>query len=246
MPDAVSIAPNATLPRAADAHTLPPLVQRYLERAILRDCPVPAHVRVVQTGQMWRRPGAKPMRFTAIEEFAVDTVAFSWRARFAVAPLLALTIHDGCADGDAWMRGRFAGFSFVNTGGPDVIVGAAMRYLAEIAWAPHAMMANREIAWREVDAQSVESVIDTSAGRAAIVLGFDDHADIISARAEARPRDGDQPRPWQGTFGDYVVMDGIRVPTTAEVRWVLPEGPFTYFRCTVTDLTLITREDQSL
>ncbi len=238
MPDVSS---TATLPQAADAPTLPPLVQRYLQRAILPDCPGPARVEVVQTGQMWRRPDAKPMHFTAVEEFAIDTVAFSWRARFSVAPFLALQIHDGCAGGDAWMRGRIAGLPFMNKAGPDIVVGAAMRYLAEIAWAPHAMMANREITWREVDAQSVEAAIETSAGRAAIVIGFDDHADIISARADARPRDGDQPRPWQGTFGDYAVMDGIRVPTTAAVQWVLPEGPFTYFRCTVTDLTLIAR-----
>lgn len=29
---------------------------------------------------------------------------------------------------------------------------------------------------------------------------------------------------------------GLRVPTTAEVAWELPEGPFTYFRGRVTAL----------
>jgi hypothetical protein len=37
------------------------------------------------------------------------------------------------------------------------------------------------------------------------------------------------PTPWGGRFSDYRELGGIRVPTRAEVRWELPEGPFTYW-----------------
>jgi hypothetical protein len=62
-----------------------------LARALPSDGPVPAIVLVRQTGEMWQKPGARRMRFEATEDFAVDRVAFSWRARFPIVGRLALT-----------------------------------------------------------------------------------------------------------------------------------------------------------
>jgi hypothetical protein len=64
----------------------------------------------------------------------------------------------------------------------------------------------------------------------AVRLRFDD---IVAASAERRPRMvGKQvvDTPRSGLFGDYREFDGVRLPTTGEVSWLLPDGPFTYFR----------------
>ena len=45
--------------------------------------------------------------------------------------------------------------------------------------------------------------------------------------------------PWSGTFGDHQMLDGVRVPTAAEVTWHAPEGPFTYWRGRVTEFKLV-------
>ena len=37
-------------------------------------------------------------------------------------------------------------------------------------------------------------------------------------------------------FSDYDVVDGIRLPTRADVRWELAEGTFTYWRGRITSL----------
>lgn len=39
-----------------------------------------------------------------------------------------------------------------------------------------------------------------------------------------------------GTFGDYVELGGVRVPSSAELSWELPDRPFTYWRGEVTSL----------
>ena len=41
---------------------------------------------------------------------------------------------------------------------------------------------------------------------------------------------------WQGECADYREFDGLRVPTSARVSWLLKDGPFEYFRIQVTDL----------
>ena len=42
--------------------------------------------------------------------------------------------------------------------------------------------------------------------------------------------------PFRGVFGEYHEFGPVRVPTTAEVSWLLPDGPFTYFSGRVTGL----------
>ena len=47
------------------------------------------------------------------------------------------------------------------------------------------------------------------------------------------------PTPWRGKFSEYKTFDGVRVPTRAEVAWLLRDGPFTYFRGQVTGLVTL-------
>ena len=71
---------------------------------------------------------------------------------------------------------------------------------------------------------------------AAVGLELDEAGDVVGARVDDRPRaEGKQVVrcPWVGSFGDYATVDGIRIPTHGEVRWELPEGPFTYWRGTI-------------
>jgi len=88
---------------------------------------------------MFRRPGAQAMRFTATERFAVERVAFSWKARFPIAPLVSVKVLDGYAHGSGMLRVRALGFPVQTRSGRDIDAGEAYRYLAELPWVPHAM-----------------------------------------------------------------------------------------------------------
>ena len=53
-----------------------------------------------------------------------------------------------------------------------------------------------------------------------------------------RPRQeeaGTVTRTGRGTFDDYRDIGGVAVPVSGEVAWVLDDGPFVYFRGTVTE-----------
>jgi hypothetical protein len=217
----------------------PPLVLGHVRRALPAAASAPRRVRIHETGEMFRAPGGNPLRFNAVSEFDVRDVGFSWRARFPIAPLLAMRVHDGYADGTGWMRGRIVGVPFMRKGGASIAAAAAMRYLAELPSVPHAMMANAELEWRETGPRTVEVATSVAGARVAVELTFDDDGDIVRAGANARPRDGDVPRPWGGEFRDYVAMGGVRIPARGEVYWDLPDGRFTYWRASVTSLELV-------
>jgi hypothetical protein len=112
-------------PSWLDSETeLPALVRRYLERVLPPEADVPGQVRVMQVGEMRQKLGGRWLRFSAVEEFAVEEFGFASRA----------------------------------TG--------------------------------------------------------------------------------VGGYGDYGIVGGVRIPTRAEVRWELADGPFTYWRGRITSLEL--------
>jgi hypothetical protein len=46
---------------------------------------------------------------------------------------------------------RLLGRPLQRKGGPELAQGEAFRYLAEIAWVPQAIVANRELSWQDPD-----------------------------------------------------------------------------------------------
>jgi hypothetical protein len=222
--------------------TLPPAVRRYVDRA---NAVEPAQqVRVTQVGEMWLKPGGRALRFEAVEDFAVAEVAFEWRARFRL-----LRVVDRFAAGEGLLGARLFGlFPVMRQTGPELAVGEALRYLAELVWVPHAMTANASLEWRELDERHLVAT-QVGSTRAAVRLELDEAGDIVGARVDDRPRaEGKQvvPRPWVGTFGDYAVADGMRMPTHGEVRWELPEGPFPYWRGTIRSVEVTPKDDAGL
>ena len=215
--------------RLDPAPELPPLVKRYLERA-LPERQATASVRVAQRGEMWLKPSANSRRFSAVQEYAVSGVAFSWRARFPLASFVSLRVVDQYAAGEGSLEVQVFGvLPVMRQTGPETSLGEALRYLAELPWVPHAMAANPELAWRELDERTIDVATRVGPVRAAVTLEFDCAGDITGPRCEERPYPQGTtfvPRPWAGSFWDYTVLGGIRVPVPGEVRSELPEGPY--------------------
>jgi hypothetical protein len=202
---------------------------------------VPRNIRIVQMHEMWLKPGGRPLGFRADEEFAVTEVAFEWRARFRILPLVSLRIVDRYEWGRGALVGRVFGIPFLRQDAPELTEGEAARYLAELPWAPHAMAANDGLEWRQLDKRTVEVATRTGAARPAVRLELDVNGDIAGASSDGRPRlEGKRVvrTPWSGRFGDYAVLGGIRLPTWGEVAWELPSGRFTCWRGTVTAVDL--------
>jgi hypothetical protein len=219
--------------------SLPELVRRYAD-AVLLEAPGGARtIRVEQAGEMWLRPGGRARRFRATEEFAIDRVAFSWRARFPMLGPIRLGVTDSYGAGEGGIEIRFLGLPVRRNRGPELAQAQALRYLAELPLVPQAIVANPELDWREVDERTVEVATRAGDGRVAVRLSFDEAGEIVRTAAH-RPRAeaGNTVTPWIGTYTNYAVLGGVRVPTRGEVRWDLPEGPFTYWRGTITAVEL--------
>jgi Family of unknown function (DUF6544) len=90
----------------------------------------------------------------------------------------------------------------------------AMRYLAELAWVPHAMQSNRDLEWREIEDDIVEVSAPVGRRHVAISLGFDAGGDILAAIAH-RPRiNGSNvvESRWVALFGEHEELGGSAFP----------------------------------
>jgi len=186
------------------------------------------------------KPGAAPRRFAAVEELAVGRVSFTWRASFPILGPISMRVIDSYDEEDGRLEVRLFGIRVQRKRGPELARGEAYRYLAEIGWVPHAILANPELTWRDVDERTVEVSTSVRSDQIAVRLIFNQRGEIAQTVA-ARPRleAGNAVTWWIGEFADYERLGGLVVPTRGEVRWELADGPFTYWRGTITSLEVI-------
>ncbi|HEX7045880.1 MAG TPA: DUF6544 family protein, partial [Burkholderiales bacterium] len=115
--------------------------------------------------------------------------------------------------------------------------GELMRFLAEAAWYPTALLPSQGVRWEAAGERSAYATLEDGAVEVRMLFAFDDQGLIESVRAEARGRMvGDEmvPTPWQGRFWSYAERGGMRIPLEGEVAWLLPEGPKPYWRGRIT------------
>jgi hypothetical protein len=142
-------------------------------------------------------------------------------------------------DGAGLLEARlFRSLRLARAAGPQAGKGELMRYLAELAWAPQAMLHNPQLSWREIDATTVEVSAARPAGPGpAWVRLLLENGDITRVEADDRPRAVGRrivPTRWQGRCCDYREIDGCRIPTRAVASWLLKDVLFEYWRGTVT------------
>ena len=108
-----------------------------------------------------------------------------------------------------------------------------MRYLAEAAWYPTALLPSQGVAWQAIDEQSAFATMTDSGHTATLRFGFSDSGLIDTMRAESRGRLVNNVMtytPWQGRIWNYAERGGMLVPLESEVGWVLANGPKPYYR----------------
>jgi hypothetical protein len=222
-----SVAPDAL------AIPQPPQIASEFARWATGLSPVPAVVRLRQRGMMRTNPRDTWRPFTAEQTISVGVPGFVWNAWAEIAPLLSARILDAYVGGKGHLEARlFGSLPVARSAGPETDRGELMRYLAELAWAPHAILFNPFLRWREIDASTVEVSAGSAGGPARVRLIFDSGG-ISRIEADDRPRtEGKRtvPRRWIGRFFDYRHMNGCRIPVRAEVSWVLPGGVFECWR----------------
>jgi hypothetical protein len=235
--DAVGRAPpGPALADLGELAMLPAPVQRYLRAAMRDGEPIVAAAWLEQAGTFnLADDGNRWKTFTAVERVVTRRPGFIWNACIAMLPGLGVRVHDAYIGGMGLLRADLLGLVPLagQAGTPGLAQGELMRFLAEAAWYPTALLPGQGVRWEAVDDSSARATLHDGNTEVSLLFRFNGEDLIESVSAEARDRlvDGAVvPMAWEGHWRDYQWRDGLRIPLEGEVAWVLPDGPRPYWR----------------
>ena len=227
---------------ARELEGLPAPVQRYF-RAVLKDGqPIITAVTIDIAGTFNMSPTGEQWKpFKSHQRVVARRPGFLWDAKIAMLPGVKVRVVDSYIVGKGLLHATIQGlFTMADIQGEGEIArGEFMRWCAEVAWYPTALLPSQGVRWEAVDDRSANATFTDGPLALTLLFRFNEAGLIGSFRAEARGgMVGDKMvmAPWEGVWSDYRMRDGVQVPFTGEVAWMRPEGRRPYFIGTVTAL----------
>jgi hypothetical protein len=213
--------------------TLPPPVARYFAFALSPGQRIIERAHLSFAGTFAAKPNAWA-RFTAEQDVRTLPPGFVWDARIAMMPLVPVRVRDSYVGGEGAMRAAAgAVVPVVNQHGtPEMAAASLQRFLAEAVWCPTALLPREGLSWSAIDDTSARVTLTDGATTVSLDMTFGPSGEIEST-STMRYRDV-KGTPvltrWVGHHRDYKRMEGMMIPTSGEVAWVLPEGAEPYWR----------------
>jgi hypothetical protein len=221
---------------------LPPVAARYFRGALTEGAPLVSAVSMSHTGTFNLSESAENwLPFRSTQRVTTNPPAFVWDGRVQMFPWVNVHVHDAYVNREGLLHPAILGvFSLTELRGRgEIAQGEFMRYFAETAWYPTALLPSQGVTWRAIDERTAEATLTDGDVKSTLRFTFGNDGLIESVRAEARGRTvGDKivPTPWEGRWSNYETRDGMRVPMSGEVAWVTPEGRKPYWRGTIASL----------
>jgi len=227
---------------STELNGLPAPVQRYF-RAVLQDGqPMIEAVSLEQSGTFnLSESGEQWKPFSATQRVVIRRPGFDWEGRITMMPGLTIRVHDAYIAGEGILHASLFGLLSLarQRGTPEMAQGELLRFLAETAWYPTALLPGQGIQWEAVDDTSARATLKDGETTVSLLFLFGEDGLIRSARAEARGRMVSReviPTPWEGRWSNYELRNGVRIPLVGEVAWILPEGAKPYWRGRITSI----------
>lgn len=213
---------------------VPAPVARYFAFALRDGQPLIRSATLRQTGMLRASADAAWIPFYAVEHFAVRPPGFVWDARCRIAPLVSIGIRDSYISGAGASEAKVAGLIPLGRqrDTPEVAAASLVRYLAEAAWIPAALLPGEGITWTELDHTTARTTLTDLETTVSVDVQFGEHGQIDRI-STVRYRDVNGRlvlTPWIGYFRDYACIQGMMIPMAADVQWGLPERTLSVWR----------------
>ena len=223
---------------AREIEGLPAPVQRYFRVALTDGQAIVTAVSIRHTGTFNMSATSEQWKqFTSEQRVITKRPGFDWDARVMMFPGVPVHVHDAYIAGTGLLHGAVLGLVTVVdlADTPEIARGELMRFFAEAAWYPTALLPSQGVRWEAVNDSSAHATLNDGPLTLKLLFRFNAEGLIDTVRAESRGRvvgGKTVNAPWQGRYWRYAMQDGMRVPQEGEVAWLLPEGDKPYWRGT--------------
>jgi hypothetical protein len=222
-----------------DFENLPVPVARYFRFALKRGQPVVRTARIRHAGEF--NLNDKWIPFESAQYFSPHPPGFVWDAKMQMNALISVRVRDGYFGGQGAMTAKiFSIFTVMNADSCDerLAQGALLRFLAESAWQPTALLPGENLIWSAIDDNRALATLTDSGVTVSLEFTFKETGEITGIFSPERFREENgeyKPFPWAGRFWNYARRGEMMIPLEGQVEWRLPEGPAPYWRGRVTE-----------
>lgn len=148
------VQPSPTCYDARELEGLPAPVQRFFRAALKDGQPIVTAASVTHTGSFnMSASGEQWKPFISTQRVITQRPGFDWEARIMMFPGVPALVHDAYIAGEGLLRGALFGLvPVVNmTGTPEIARGELLRFFAETAWYPTALLPSQGVRWDAVN-----------------------------------------------------------------------------------------------
>ena len=211
---------------------LPAPVQRYFRHVLPDGQPYLRGLRLRHGGQFKTDLKKDWMPIKGEQYITADPPGFIWQGTTG-----QFTARDEYVAGRGGLTVRLLGaVPIVRGHGPHFDQGELLRWLAEAAWLPTALLPSQHIAWTAVDDHSARLTLTLAGQPVACLVRFNERDEITACEAPRYISDTEM-LPWQGHFSQYRRHHGMLVPFAGEASWVVDgvRQPYAQFFVTALD-----------
>lgn len=220
---------------ARELDGLPWPVQRYFRAVLVDGQPVVAAasiqmrgtINMSTTGEQWKS-------FTSHQQVSVRPPGFLWDAQISLFPGASVSVLDGYVAGEGRLVAKWLGLIPLAeaNGTGELARGEFMRYFAEAAWYPTALLPSQGVRWEAVDADSATATMVDGAVQVTLLFHFNDTGLIAAVHASQRGAGIGKETlmlPWECSFSNHQRQDGMLVPMCGNAAYVRARGRAPYF-----------------
>ena len=195
---------------------LPAPVQRYFRHVLPAGQPYLRGLRLRHGGRfkMDLKKGWMPIR--GEQYISADPPGFIWQGTTRW-----FTARDEYVAGHGGLTVRLLGaVPIVRGHGPHFDQGELLRWLAEAAWLPTALLPSQHLTWTAVDDHAARLTLTLAGQTVACLVRFNERDELVACEALRYFNDTER-RPWVGHFAQYRRHHGMLVPFAGEASWVV-------------------------
>ena len=174
-----------------EIQALPAPVQRYFRAALTDGQAIITAVSIRHGGTFNMSATVEQWKpFTSQQRVITRRPGFVWDAHVMMFPGVPVHVHDAHIAGTGLLHGAVSGLVTVvdMAESPELARGELMRFFAEAAWYPTALLPSQGVRWEAVDDSSAHATLTDGPLTLKLLFRFNAEGLIDSVRAEARER----------------------------------------------------------
>jgi len=208
---------------------LPEPVQRYFKHVLKEGQPLISYVRLKHDGHFKTGLDKNWVKITGEQYFTTEKPGFIWKGKTSMFVARDMYIAN---------EGRLIAtiLSTINVvdvhGKQQYNESELLRWLSESVWFPTNLLTSEKLQWETIDSSTAKLTFEYQGLLLFYIITFNEKGEITQMETK-RYMDEKRKETWIIKPANYTEINGLIIPTKAEVFWRLKEGDFSYAKFNV-------------